>query len=142
MISRPLPDTNITQYIPQRAPIIMIDTLLESEGAITVTFFLVKEDGLFMAEGVLKEPGLIENIAQTAAAGVGYQFALKNEPVPSGFIGAIKNLQIHHLPEVGQRISTRVEILEEVFGITLIKGEISLEGKIIVSCEMKIVLKS
>lgn len=141
MISIVLPDTNITQYIPQRAPIIMVHELLESDGTSTLTSFKVQEGALFVEEGVLKEPGLIENIAQTAAAGAGYQFARKEEPVPPGFIGAIKNLQISALPFAGQQLFTRVEILEEVFGITLIKGEITVNSTVIASCEMKIVLK-
>lgn len=141
MILIPLPDSNVTRYIPQRAPIVMVHELLESNGSITVTSFTIMQEALFVKDGALQEPGLIENMAQAAAAGVGYQFALKEEPIPPGFIGAIKNLSITSLPQTGQQLITRVEILEEIFGITLIKAEISVQAKIIASCEMKIVLK-
>jgi 3-hydroxyacyl-[acyl-carrier-protein] dehydratase len=141
MIFIPLPDKNIIRYIPQREPIIMVDELLESENKKTITGFKIKIDGIFVQNGKLHEPGLIENIAQTAAAGIGYQFALKEESVPPGFIAAIKNLQIHYLPNVGEQLITTVEILEEVFDMSLIKGEITINNRIIVDCEMKIVLK-
>ena len=136
-----LPDTNVLNYIPQRQPIVMIDTLLNVDGAVTETSLTVLKDTLFVKEGIFQEPGLIENIAQTVAAGVGYTCALNKETVPVGFIGAIKNLTIHSLPAVGDTITTRVEILEEIFDMTLIKGESFVDSKPVASCEMKIVLK-
>ena len=141
MISIPLPDRNITRYIPQREPIIMVDELMESNSISTVTAFEIKEKGFFVKDGKLQEPGLIENIAQTAAAGAGYRFALHQESVPPGFIAAIKNLRIEALPLVGESLITKVEILEKVFDITLIKGEIVVANQCIAVCEMKIVQK-
>ena len=136
-----LPDTDVLRYIPQRQPIVMISSLMRVTGQITETELLVKADGLFVENGILHEPGLIENIAQTAAAGVGYTCSINNEAVPVGFIGAVKNLTIDYLPKVGELLETRVEILEEIFDMTLIKGESFVNGKPVVSCEMKIVLK-
>jgi 3-hydroxyacyl-[acyl-carrier-protein] dehydratase len=131
----------ITTLIPQRAPFVMISSLLDSDLMSTSTSFEIKPDNIFVENGLLTEPALIENMAQTAAAGVGYQFSLKNEPVPPGFIGAIKNLEIKTLPQVGQMLLTKVEILQEVFGVTLIKGSIAVDHETIASCEMKIVLQ-
>ncbi len=136
-----LPDKQVIQYIPQRDPIVMIDTLVNVIGGITETTLTVSADMLFVRNGLLHEPGLIENIAQTAAAGVGYACALKKETVPVGFIGAIKNLTVHQLPKVGETITTRVEVLEEIFDMTLIKGESFVGSRPVLSCEMKIVLK-
>ncbi|MDJ1500165.1 3-hydroxyacyl-ACP dehydratase [Xanthocytophaga agilis] len=136
-----LPVSDITRFIPQQHPIVMIDELYESDGLTTVTKFLIKADGLFVEDNQLKEPGLIENIAQTAAAGMGYQFVKQGEPIPVGFIGAIKYLQITRLPKVGDIITTQVTVLDTVLDITLIKGEIQLNNIFIASCEMKIVLK-
>jgi predicted hotdog family 3-hydroxylacyl-ACP dehydratase len=135
-----LPDKEVLTYIPQRPPIVMIDEIHGSDEQSTITSFVVKEGALFVDEGELKEPGLVENIAQTAAAGVGYQFALKKEAVPEGFIGAVKDLKIERLPRVGEEIRTKVSIMQEVFGVTLIEGVITLNGERIASCEMKIVL--
>lgn len=140
-MSTALPDTNVLNYIPQRLPIVMIDVLLRVDGAVTETSFTVQQDTLFVKETVFQEPGLIENIAQTAAAGVGYTCALNNTSVPVGFIGAIKNLTIEYLPKVGETVKTRVEVLEEIFDMTLIKGESFVGSMRAASCEMKIVLK-
>jgi predicted hotdog family 3-hydroxylacyl-ACP dehydratase len=141
MSSTVLPDSDIVRYIPQRQPIVMIDTLVAVHEKVTETSFLVKVGALFVEEGILQEAGLIENIAQTAAAGVGYQCAVNNEAVPVGFIGAVKNLTIEYLPKVGEVLNTRVEVLEEIFDMSLIKGESFVNEKRVLVCEMKIVLK-
>ena len=119
----------------------MIDTLVSVNEKVTVTSFLVKAGALFVEDAVLQEAGLIENIAQTAAAGVGYTCAVNKEEVPVGFIGAVKNLSIDYLPKVGEVIHTRVEVLEEIFDMSLIKGESFVGDKPVLVCEMKIVLK-
>jgi predicted hotdog family 3-hydroxylacyl-ACP dehydratase len=136
-----LPDSDIIRYIPQRQPIVMVDTLVSVTEKVTETSFVVKAGALFVEDGVLQEAGLIENIAQTAAAGVGYQCAVNKEEVPVGFIGAVKNLTVEYLPKVGEVIRTRVEVLEEIFDMSLIKGESFVGGKTVLACEMKIVLK-
>jgi len=136
-----LPDSDIVRYIPQRQPIVMVDTLVAVTEKVTETAFTVKAGALFVEDGVLQEAGLIENIAQTAAAGVGYQCAVNNVEVPVGFIGAVKSLTIDYLPKVGEQIRTRVEVLEEIFDMSLIKGESFVGDKPVVVCEMKIVLK-
>ena len=136
-----LPDSDIIRYIPQRQPIVMIDTLVAVHEKVTETSFVVKAGALFVEDGVLQEAGLIENIAQTAAAGVGYQCAVNNEAVPVGFIGAVKNLTVDYLPKIGEQLHTRVEVLEEIFDMSLIKGESFVGDKLVLACEMKIVLK-
>ena len=48
---------------------------------------------------IFKEPGLVENIAQTAAARAGYISHTENKPVLVGYIGAVNNLQVFSLPK-------------------------------------------
>ena len=59
--------------IPQKPPMVMVNSIIEASGTTTVTSFLVKEDNIFMEDGFLREPALIENIAQSAAAGISSQ---------------------------------------------------------------------
>ena len=86
--------------------------------------------------------GLIENIAQSAALGFGYNFIAKGLPIPIGFIGAVKKLHIHSLPEKNTDIYTEIHVLHEVFNITIIQGTIYSHQGIIASCEMKVLLKT
>lgn len=132
---------DILPFIPQRAPFVMVDRIVSVDDTTGVTAYKIPQDNLFVENGVLTEPALIENIAQTAAARVGYLCQQKNEPVPVGFIGAVQNLQVLGLPGVGDEIETLITIKNQVFDVTLISGEVTLNGKKLVSCDMKIFLQ-
>lgn len=133
-------ENNITDLLPQREPMVMVSTLVKCEEQLYTTTFKIKEDNIFVQNGVMREPGLIENIAQTAAAGAGYNCKINNKEVPVGYIGAIKNLEIFSLPEVNSEITTNVIIEYEVMNATLIKGFVYQNEKILAQCDMKIFL--
>jgi predicted hotdog family 3-hydroxylacyl-ACP dehydratase len=133
-------ETTIGQYIPQKAPFIMIGKLLDVTVNKTVTSLLINEDNLFCSERIFREPGLIENMAQTAAAGVGYISKKAGKEPPVGFIGGLRNLQIYELPEMGKEIRTEVFLEHEVLNATVVSGKIYLEERCIVTCELKIFL--
>ena len=118
----------------------MVGKLIRVEGQQTLTSFIISEDNLFCEGGIFIEAGLIENIAQTAAAGAGYRSLLKNEPAPPGFIGGIKNLIIHSLPNAGDLLVTEVVVEHEVFDATVVSCKTSVDDKLVAECEMKIFL--
>ncbi len=130
--------TDILAIIPQRAPFVMIDTLETCTAENASTTFTVQADNILVADGVLQEAALIENIAQTAAAHMGYTCKQENKPVPVGFIGAVQNLVIHSLPLVNDVLQTEIVVKNQVFNATIIAGSIVLNGKLIANCEMKI----
>ena len=80
-------DSNILDLIPQRAPIVMVDELLDVYGIVSRSRFTIREENIFVDNGILSECGLIEHIAQSAAERVGYIFKSKNQPIPIGYIG-------------------------------------------------------
>jgi len=84
----------------------------------------------------------MENIAQTCAARIGYinKYILK-KGIQLGFIGAVRNFEVISLPEVGDVITTRVEVKEEVFGMTLAEAVIMCGDKVLVTSDMKIAVK-
>jgi predicted hotdog family 3-hydroxylacyl-ACP dehydratase len=130
---------NIQSLLPQRPPMVMVDELLFTNETITRCRFKVEADNIFTESGVFCEPGLVENIAQTAAAGVGYTAARQTKKtVPLGYIGAIKDLEIFLLPKVGDSIETEIEIINRVFDVTLVSGIIYCNNELAAKCEMKI----
>jgi len=128
----------ILPYIPQRAPFVMIDTLETCTENGASTSFEVRPDNIFVENGLLQEPALIENIAQTAAARIGYICQQEQKPVPVGFIGAVQQLKISGLPRVADKLTTAITIKNQVFNATIIEGAISVNDEYLVSCEMKI----
>jgi len=131
----------IMELIPQRKPVVMIDELLYNDEVKTVTSFKIEESNIFLCEGHMTEYGLIENIAQTAAARIGYIALETGSAVPIGFIAGIKDLKIFELPEQSAVIITEVTILDHVLGMTIIAGQNSCDGRIMASCEMRIFLE-
>lgn len=129
---------NIEILIPQRPPFVMIDKLLEVTQTATTTGFTIQADNLFVQDGIFKEPGLVENIAQTAAARAGYVSKTENKPVPVGYIGAVNNLQIFSLPKTGDELITEITIENQIFDVTLILGKITCNQQLIAQCNMKI----
>ena len=98
----------ILDLIPQRAPIVMVDRFLGIEDGISRTELYVREDNIFVKDSHLTECGLIEHIAQSAAARVGYVFRSEGQEVPVGYIGSVNKFSIDMLPAIGNVISTEV----------------------------------
>jgi len=132
---------NIIDLIPQRPPMVMIDQLELCTIDITITNFTIKADNIFCKDGLFNEPGLIENIAQTAAARAGYIAKQKNEEPVVGFIGSVKRLKINTLPKVGSQITTSVESLHDIGNVSIVKGIIKQNNEVIAECEMNIFLE-
>lgn len=133
-------DIDILTLIPQRRPFVMIDRLLSFDEIESSTDFVIKEDNIFCKDGLFLETGIMENIAQTCAARIGYININNNESVKIGVIGSIKDLIITKLPKVGTTLVTKVKVLSEVFAITLVEAEVYDNDELIAKCEMKISL--
>lgn len=132
---------NVTTYIPQREPIVMISELCSATELEALTKLHISDKNIFCKDGVFQESGLVENIAQTAAALSGYNAHKNNATVKKGFIGSVSNLTINKLPIVGQTIETTVIIETEVMNVHIIKGSVKLEDEIIAECNMKIFIE-
>jgi predicted hotdog family 3-hydroxylacyl-ACP dehydratase len=133
-----IPD--IQQLIPQRPPMMLVDALLEADEQGGLSCFEVKDGGLFVSDGFFQEAGLLENMAQTAAAWSGMQAFLQSRPPDIGFIGGLGKVGILENPPVGARLITRIRILHEVMNATIAEGTIFRGDARIASCELKIFL--
>lgn len=127
----------VRELLPQKEPIVMVHDLLQYEEEEVLTSLLIEEENIFCQNGVLSESGLIENFAQSIALHTGYGFYLRKEEAPVGYIGTIDRLKIEALPRLGERIQTRVRIVQEFMGITLVEGETLRDGEVIMTARMK-----
>ena len=102
----------IQNYLPHRAPMLLVDFILELSELEVKTIFEIKEDTLFVENNVFAEIGLIENAAQTCSAIVGKSYYIdendgkKDNVNVIGFISGIKKLKVYQLPKVGEAIQT------------------------------------
>lgn len=129
---------DILALIPQKAPFVMVDELLFSDDNTTRTSFTITADNVFAINDYFSEAGLMENIAQTAAAGSGNMARIENRPVANGYIGQVKNFEVYSLPKVGDKLLTEVKIEVQVFDAGIVSGTIWCSDTVIAICEMKI----
>jgi len=137
---RRIEDIPLNELLPQRPPFVMIDRLVSCDAVFAVTELTVREDNIFVENGHLTSSGLIENIAQTCAARIGYLNLNAGGTVKIGVIGAISNLDIARTPEIGEKLETTVELISEVFQMTLVDAVVRSNDEEIVRASMKIAL--
>ena len=131
---------DILELIPQRPPMVMVDRLLHCDAVVTETSFTVRHDSIMTEESHLSPIGIIENIAQTCAARMGYINLNSGKEVRMGVIGALREVEIHALPSVGSTIKTHIEVNDEVFGMTLAQAETYCGDTLLASGTIKIAL--
>ena len=92
---------DVHTLLPQQEPFVMIEQMEHFDMSTVRTSTEVLKSNIFVEDEKLDVSGIIENIAQTCAARIGYinQYILK-KGIQIGFIGAIKNLQAHSLPKI------------------------------------------
>lgn len=131
---------NILELIPQAPPFVMVDELIYTDELISRSTFMITADNCLLSGGLFTEGGLLENIAQTAAARAGYAAKVEGKPILSGYVGAVNNMAIVFLPKAGSQISTEITITDRIFNVTVISGSVWCNNELAASCEMKLFL--
>lgn len=132
---------SITNYIPQRTPFVMIDSLISANETQFESEFEITGENIFLKNGVLSESALIENIAQTCAAGFGYVGSQNGEEAGKlGFIGSVSRLEVKKSAKENDIIKTRITIISTFDTIHLIEGTAFRGNEELVNCQMKIVV--
>lgn len=131
---------NILDLIPQAPPFVMVDALTYSDELISRSGFIIPADHCMVDGGYFTEGGLLENIAQTAAARSGYEATANNQPIKGGYIGAVKDLEIFFLPAAGKTIRTEIIIENQFFNVSVISGSVWCDNALAARCEMKVFL--
>jgi predicted hotdog family 3-hydroxylacyl-ACP dehydratase len=137
-----LREIDVHELLPQQEPFVMINRLVLFDSVRTVSETDIVASNIFVENGRFSPSGMIENIAQTCAARIGYvnKYIMK-EGIKIGFIGAVRNMDIIDTPRVGDMITTIVDVKEEVFGMTLATAMIKCNDEIIATTEIKIAIK-
>lgn len=130
----------VENLLPQKFPFVMVDKMYSFTETSLISGLKIQNDNIFFQNDSFLESGLIEHMAQSVALHTGYQFYLKQEPAPTGYIGSIKDVEIKVLPKLYDEIQTTVSILQEFGGITLVDVVTKLNDIEIATGQMKTVL--
>lgn len=125
-------------FIPQRPPFVLVDNIVGCDEVNIITDFRVPEDHMLVQDGHLSATGMMENIAQSCAARIGWMN--RNKPVRIGVIGSISKLNIVRLPKVGELLHTKVTVESEVFEATIVHAQTFVDEVLVAECDMKVFL--
>ena len=132
----------IIELIPQRNPFLFIDSFYGNVDNLFYSGFTPKEGECFVDSGHLTEPGIIENMAQSAAAATGWSFMERCEEIPLGYIGAVSDFELFKLPEIGVEILTEVMFCGEYGGISLVEAESKQKEQVLAKGKLKIFINN
>mgnify|MGYP001555386856 FL=1 len=133
---------NILELIPQAPPFVMVDALLYTDEQTCRSSFVINADNCMVDSGYFTEGGLMENMAQTAAARAGYLTKAENKPVSGGYIGAVKDFEVFFLPQAGQEIIIEIRVENQFFNVSVITGSVHCNNELAARCEMKVFLNT
>lgn len=127
------------EFLPQQAPFLLVDRMLSCEQHLCHTDFPVPMVHPLVKDGVLLEAGVLENIAQSCAAHIGY--LSRNIPVRIGVVASIRNLKIHTFPRVGDVVETVVEEQgDPIFSVSIYMAKVMVGDQLVAEGEMRVVL--
>lgn len=134
---------DVHTVLPQQEPFVMVGNLIAFSSDASTTETVIKDTNIFVDNGYFSPSGMMENIAQTCAARVGfYNKYVLHKDVQVGFIGAVRNYVINELPPVGTIIHTKVDILQDIFGMTLANAEVVCGDKVFATAEIKLSVRN
>jgi predicted hotdog family 3-hydroxylacyl-ACP dehydratase len=134
---------DIHGVLPQQEPFVMVGSLVHFALDSSTTETRVAEDNLFVEDGCFSAFGMMENIAQTCAARIGfYNKYILLRPVEIGYIGAVREFEVFGLAEAGSVITTTVDVEEEIFGMTLARATVRCGEKVLATARIKLAVKN
>lgn len=133
---------DIKDLIPQREPMIMVDSFEEISPEECVSSLTVREDNIFCRDGRLAAPGVIEHVAQTAAAREGMATWKNGEPPRIGVIGEVKKFSFFgRLPACGETVTTRLKVLGRAAEVTLVAAETRVGEELVAEGRLKLAMR-
>ena len=137
-----LRSVDIHTVLPQQDPFVMVGRLVHFELETSTTETLVKAGNIFVDDGFFSPFGIMENIAQTCAARIGfYNKYILGRDVQIGYIGAVRDYVIQGKVAVGSTVTTTVDVIEEIFGMTLATATVRCCGRTVATCRVKLSVK-
>lgn len=124
--------TRVQEYIPQRDPIVMVDSLVDIENDFIRTEVIIGEGNMFaLSNKKISYYGVIEHIAQSYALAHGYLYGSD-----IGMIGKITSLNTFEEPYEDRLITTEITVMQNFQNLVLINANSFQDNKKIIFCEM------
>lgn len=132
-------EKDIQKILPHRPPMVFVDRLVDCspETAIAEKTFRQGDIGLGK-DSFVDEVMLVECLAQTCAASLGYQGRQAGIEPSEGMLVGIKNFEFLKAAMEGQVLELTTHIQHVVGPFLIVDGEASVEGLVIAKGELKL----
>ena len=105
----------ILPYIPQRPPMVFVDTFYGLIDNTQYSSLLVTPDMVFVEDGKLLDIGLIEFLTQSGYVWFSYREKVilqkSDLEITKGYLCKIKNVHVSDTPSIGTRIYSRMDVI-------------------------------
>lgn len=101
-------NTEIIRELPQKEPFLMVDELVDLQKGKLTAKLALREENIFVKDGVFHESGIMEHMAQSAGLRPTLEALQKGMEAPLGYFAAISNFNLYALPKVGSEIKTTI----------------------------------
>ena len=105
----------ILPYIPQRPPMVFVDTFYGMIDNAQYSSLLVTPDMVFVEDGKLLDIGLIEFLTQSGYVWFSYREKVilqkSDLEITKGYLCKIKNVHVSSTPPIGTRIYSRMDVI-------------------------------
>jgi len=120
---------------------VMVDTLWQADKGQIISGLKIVADLIFVEETLLREAGILEHVAQTAALGAGYGSRQSGQELHIGFIGSYKDVHILQLPTIGEELRTTLTLKYEIQNCTAYDALVACGTRQIAHMEIKLFLQ-
>ena len=130
---------NITQIVPHRNPMLMIDFYkrIDKDNALSEKTFQKNNYGC--ENGIVIDSILIECVAQTVAAHYGYQSMIeKKKDSGMGMLVSVDTFYFYYPVLENSKIDIFITQTDKIGAFKLFKGEIRMEDKLIAAGNIKV----
>ena len=128
----------IENLIPHRAPMRFIDALVECTETTAAANAIFGAEHFAVESGLVLETALVECVAQTAAAALGWraQAGGKTGAANNGMLIAVTNFHIQSRPAAGKILRIEISERKRLGLMLMISSVIICEGKIIATGDL------
>ena len=133
----PLRGSALDSLIPHRYPFLLIDEAEGFEGEWFNCMFEIRAGGTFVQGEEFDECGLVEHIAQTAAARAGALRLMGMLDATLGYIASVDGVHFARRARVGELLRSRVREIQQLGNLSLVEVEVRVDGGFLASGRMK-----
>lgn len=132
---------SIIQLLPQKPPFLMVDELTSSKYKSFSSSFKIDNKNIFIEDNKLSVSGIIENMGQTAMAGIISTTKEEKGTEIDGYLAGVKQFEVFKRPPINSIIVTKILVKAKIDKMFLISCEVFNQNELVAKALLQITSK-